>query len=84
MFERIAKNIQKRREKRKERLLKKNAYLRSIGKDPHKGWNQMINSGPGSQSYGAGGENSYFVAEEQKRLSQELQQTNEKVIQKVL
>ena len=39
--------FKQRKEKKKEKLRKKNFHLRSQGKDPLKGWGSMINSGYG-------------------------------------
>ncbi|MFB8608375.1 MULTISPECIES: hypothetical protein [Enterococcus] len=47
MIGRMKNFFKQRKEKKKEKLRKKNAYLRSQGKDPLKGWGSMIDSGYG-------------------------------------
>ncbi|EPH95241.1 hypothetical protein D920_02511 [Enterococcus faecalis 13-SD-W-01] len=71
MFKKVLKWSVKRKEERKNALRKKNWKLRQEGKDPHKGWNPMINTGLGGLNKVSRGErgeidNRAYFLEEQK------------------
>lgn len=70
------------KEKRKQELRLKNAELRRSGKEPLKGWNQMVNtgmgglnkSGPGSIDMTGKGLGTYnYYSEEQRQVAQQAQ-----------
>ncbi|SLM84647.1 MULTISPECIES: hypothetical protein [Vagococcus] len=65
-----------------EKIRLKNDKLRAKGKDPVKGWGQMINTGLGGINKGenlsARFDNKGFIASEQKKIAEDNQRKREK------
>ncbi len=65
-----------------EKIRLKNDKLRAKGKDPTKGWGQMINTGLGginkANSISAAFDNKGHIASEQKKIAEDNQRKREK------
>lgn len=70
MIKKIENFIKKRDERKRAKVRAKNDKLRKEGKKVNKGWG-MVNSGPGGKTHGSPVDNTYFVAEEQKRIAED-------------
>lgn len=72
MFKKVRQWSARRKDERKNELRKRNWELRQEDKDPHKGWNPMINTGFGGLNKVSRGElgevdnKAYFLEEAQR------------------
>ncbi len=72
MFEKVVEKLKQRRLKKAELLRRKNAKMRSEGKDPLKGWGKMIDSGIGGANRANPLDTKYFHIEDQKNLREQI------------
>jgi hypothetical protein len=73
MFKKVCQWSARQKDERKNALRKRNWELRQEGKDPHKGWHPMINTGFGGLNKVSRGElgevdNKAYFLEEQKYI----------------
>lgn len=73
MFERFFSFLAARKRKKAEKLRAKNFALRKSGKDPHKGWGKMIDSGLGGANQANPIDTRSFHIENQKNLKEDLE-----------
>ena len=72
-FKEIKEHRQQKKEAKKQELRKKNAELRKQGKDPLKGWGQMMDTGAGGFNKANPIDTKVYFGEKQKRIALEAQ-----------
>ena len=72
-FKEIKEQRQQKKEAKKQELRKKNAELRKQGKDPLKGWGQMMDTGAGDSTKPIQSIQKVYFGEKQKRIALEAQ-----------
>lgn len=83
IFKQIKAQRQHKKEAKKQELRKKNAELRKQGKDPLKGWGQMMDTGSGGFNKANPIDTKVYFGEKQKRIASETQHKKEQRVSKI-